>query len=116
MATDMMEFFRSNNWRGAQPGMGNSSKLALLTRLAGGMGAWRGDAKIEKERRGRMQKQPSRLEKEAKAAEEKEAEKAAVAEKAAAKGAMPTGAPSKWKGLRAKVTGSAGKLFAGVDF
>ena len=110
MATDMMEFFRSNNWRGAQPGMGNSSKLALLTRLAGGMGAWRGDAKIEKERRGRMQKQPSRLEKEAKAAEEKEAEKAAVAEKAAAKGAMPTGAPSKWKGLRAKVTGSAGKL------
>ena len=46
-ALEMMEFFRANNWRGAQASIGNSSKLALLTRLAGGMGQWKGDKKFE---------------------------------------------------------------------
>jgi len=43
LATELMQFFRTNNWTGSLPSVGNSSKLALLTRLAGGMGAWKGE-------------------------------------------------------------------------
>jgi len=46
LAAEMMHYFRSNNWNGAMPTLGNSTMLALLTRLAGGMGAWRGDPKL----------------------------------------------------------------------
>jgi len=48
LAKEMMAFFRTNNWRGAQPTTGNSSKLALLTRLAGGLNRWKGNPRLEK--------------------------------------------------------------------
>ncbi|KAL1523372.1 hypothetical protein AB1Y20_018315 [Prymnesium parvum] len=52
LAGEMLRFFRANNWHGSLPTMGNSSKLALLTRLMGGMGAWRGDAKNDPTKNG----------------------------------------------------------------
>jgi len=71
LATEMMAYFRANNWHGALPTLGNSSMLALLTRLAGGMGAWRGDAKL-------MAKRAEKARAKAKAAEEKAAAKEAA--------------------------------------
>jgi len=75
LAREIMEFFRANNWRGAQATMGNSSKLALLTRLAGGMGAWRGDKKFDKQRQERAERARKEKEKENEEKEEIEEKK-----------------------------------------
>ena len=41
-ATELIKFFRFHGWTGAQSSDGNSQKLPLLTRLAGGMNCWKG--------------------------------------------------------------------------
>ena len=82
LAAEMMAYFRSNNWHGALPTLGNSTMLALLTRLAGGMGAWKGDAKLTAKR-----EEKARLKLEVKecARKEREAREREKAEEAQAK-------------------------------
>jgi len=48
MASEMYKFMLDNGWHGSLPSTGNSMKLPLLTRLAGGIGAWKGDGQNEK--------------------------------------------------------------------
>ena len=42
-ATDVFKFFEIHEWHGAMRGFGHSEHLALLTRLAGGYDAYRGE-------------------------------------------------------------------------
>ena len=61
LARVMMEWFSSHEWHGAMAGFGDSQKLALLTRLAGGFDAWRGERRGSMMRESRMSRRFSSL-------------------------------------------------------
>ena len=95
LAAQMMSYFRSNNWHGALPSMGNSSMLALLTRLAGGMGLWKGDSKVLAKK---AAKEKARVE--AKEQEAQELERLKLQEAKAAEDAKQEKAKSRWQAIK----------------
>ena len=44
MAAEVIKYFKSHEFRGPMQGHGNSSKLPLLSRLAGGFAAWESES------------------------------------------------------------------------
>ena len=100
LAAQMMSYFRSNNWHGALPTLGNSSMLALLTRLAGGMGLWKGDSKVLAKKAAKEKARVEAKEQEAQALERLKQQEAKAAEEA-----KQEKAKSRWQAI--KSVGSA---------